>query len=867
MCVILTIVLDPAPARTPALPPPIGLPQKADWTGAPFELTVCDAPDRHPHYGVAGFVAHVSDPGVGARQRMRTGHYIAYVRCEEQWFELDDSKITALDAPPTSFPYLVFLVRTDGRRMLPGKQPHAGTPDAAMLALLQQRASVCAAAAASSSSGPPASKRPRVRDRSGQQQDRALRQQDRSGQQRDRSDRDDERLKRHWGSNNAGDNRDHTRSDAFNNLDDQYKRYAENWERRRAEPDVSVREFSQRAEPMLPQPCRLCPDTAFLKREDFLAHVDAEHGGLQRYRNALFSMLSLSPYVVKGQEWRAVQANFSEFFARSAMDWEYFTSEMEERLASPEGLAADHRWSPRGLQACVFCARRLWQEELYVVYLAGDWCFMQSPEKVAELLHWETYHEHWPDIPVEELKGSAVSLGVGAPDDEPLLLLHKRRVNERQRRGEDPAFVCEDCHDAFSLQKPRMCRFALANHLWLGRWQPLFRDANLSHQMLLALARIVTTKVVLRPEGNSTARTGAGAPSWDFLFHQSGMIGSAILFGNASCKQAMEIFPKDSCLGEFAVSFVGKLAPEKAAGASDDALSREGLDEAGQAAQLAAQRAVKGIAKLKVDRAEFDEQAAELLNTNVVYKGKTYAKDVVARWCPDKHVPAVPQMIVDSVVAVPHDPEAGGDDDPAGRVVASGPGEATAAGAAERADADVEAAKNARFISAFCPEDIPGADQSSACLEVAALQNQLEEVENATKRSIAAEVESAIEGGACLVDEAGRDRILQHCRDLRNSAAKLTTQGRQHKLQAELQKSAVGCRQPSDPPPCERLDPPHPGSKDAQSKTLAELACPSGRAPLSLWDWQIWSQARPTLWQVPYHMAVKINRSDPESNF
>jgi hypothetical protein len=40
---------------------------------------------------------------------------------------------------------------------------------------------------------------------------------------------------------------------------------------------------------VLPQPCRLCPDTAFLKREDFIDHVNTEHGGLQRYRNALFS--------------------------------------------------------------------------------------------------------------------------------------------------------------------------------------------------------------------------------------------------------------------------------------------------------------------------------------------------------------------------------------------------------------------------------------------------------------------------------------------------------------------------------------------------------------------------------------------------
>jgi hypothetical protein len=320
----------------------------------------------------------------------------------------------------------------------------------------------------------------------------------------------------------------------------------------------------------------------------------------------------------------------------------------------------------------------------------------------------------------------------------------------------------------------------------------------------------------------------------------------------------MEAFPKDSCQGEFAVSFVGKLEPEQVAGTSDAALSREGLDEAAQAAQLAAKRVVKGIAKLKVDRAEFDAQAAELLSTNVVYKGKEYRKDVVARWCPDKHVPTVPQIIIDSVVAVPQDPEPGGDDDPAGRVVASGPGEATAAGAAERADADVEAAKNARFISAFCPEDIPGADQSSACLEVAALQNQLEEVENATKRSIAAEVESAIEGGACLVDEAGRDRILQHCRDLRNSAAKLTQHERQYKLAAELQNSAMGCQKPPEARACEGLDPPHSGTMDAPSTTLAELACPSGRAPLSLWDWQIWSQARPTLWQQPYLMQQKI---------
>ena len=86
---------------------------------------------------------------------------------------------------------------------------------------------------------------------------------------------------------------------------------------------------------------------------------------MQRYRNALFSIISLLPYVVRGQEWRAVQGNFSEFFARSAMDWENFTPEMEGLLATPEGLAPEGRWSPRSLQACVFCARRYWEEEVF----------------------------------------------------------------------------------------------------------------------------------------------------------------------------------------------------------------------------------------------------------------------------------------------------------------------------------------------------------------------------------------------------------------------------------------------------------------------------------------------------------------------
>ena len=44
------------------------------------------------------------------------------------------------------------------------------------------------------------------------------------------------------------------------------------------------------------------------------------------------------------------------------------------------------------------------------------------------------------------------------------------------------------------------------------------------------------------------------------------------------------------------------------------------------------------------------------------------------------------------------------------------------------------------------------------------------------------------------------------------------------------------------------LDPLQQDGAEAQPKVLAELACPTDRTPLSLWDWRIWTQARPTLW-------------------
>ena len=90
-----------------------------------------------------------------------------------------------------------------------------------------------------------------------------------------------------------------------------------------------------------------------------------------------------------------------------------------------------------------------------------------------------------------------------------------------------------------------------------------------------------------------------------------------ILFPNADCGAALESFPSPGGVSNtFAVSFVVALdASEPAVGPIHE--PRDGLREAGLSRAMrqqtrAAREKVSGIAKLKVNRAEFDEQAALL---------------------------------------------------------------------------------------------------------------------------------------------------------------------------------------------------------------------------------------------------------------
>ena len=836
---------------------------RVDWGGGPMTLSPTDSAGETCQYAVSGLVCHLADTSTPVVARMRSGHYVAYLHVQGSWYEMNDSKVSSLREAPQRFPYLVFLTKVSAasrRPRLAGKQHRRCNGNDASAELLARRvASRDVHAARSGRADAPGHVRVHAHASGGQAPHRGDRVRDgcrRSGAQ-DRSDRAQDRTTRQrdepvaWAlcTASAGTNRDGSRTDILNGQDHPFRRYKENWPRRRRSVEVSVKVWPDVATATAPQPCRLCQDLAFLRREDWQVHVDAEHGGVQRYRNALFALLSLSPYKVHGSEWRAAIGNFAEFQARSAVAWDAFTPKMEATLANGDMLQPADRWEPRAMAACVFCARRFWKEELQLVHLAGEACFMPAPAKVADLLDWRKYAARWPDIPEDELRGSSVSLRLGTTSERREVLLHRRRVDDRQADGCTPVHVCHDCHDAFGAAKPGLCKYALANDMWLGRWHPVLRRCNLSHQMLLALARIVTTKVVLRAEGKIKQEQGTDR-RWDFLFHQSGMIGSAILFGNASCKDALPTEPPASAegkpasyppasLGEaFAVSFVGPVPEEPAAAApSQGTFARKHVgDLAGDPmpAQRQARHAVSKIAKLMVKYDEFVEESSTLQRHNYVYKTWARRDDaLMAKWnLRHGAAPSVPAVILDRVVAVPTEE--------AGDVQAAGPGDATAAGQAEQEDAEFQASRQSRCISAFHPDDIPVDPNAKAAMDVASLEAQLKDLDEAAQRSVAAEVESAVEGGACLMDEVGRARVLDLCAAVRKTASRISSTDRQYKLQAAFQRAANGVPQKvrtcSEP------------AAGASSATVDHLTVPRGKRPMSLFDWRAWTQARPTLW-------------------
>ena len=109
---------------------------------------------------------------------------------------------------------------------------------------------------------------------------------------------------------------------------------------------------------------------------------------------------------------------------------------------------------------------------------------------------------------MSELQASAVDFPY-LEDDGTLtskkVLMHKRRITAENLAGTAAAYVCQDCYEAFRKSKPTLSKWCLANFNWLGRHPPMFRNASLGHQLLLALGRVVSTKLHLSSKGVEVA--------------------------------------------------------------------------------------------------------------------------------------------------------------------------------------------------------------------------------------------------------------------------------------------------------------------------------------------------------------------------
>ena len=150
---------------------------------------------------------------------------------------------------------------------------------------------------------------------------------------------------------------------------------------------------------------------------------------------------------------------------------------------------------------------------------------------------------------------------------------------------------------------------------------------------------------------------------------------------------------------------------------------------------------------------------------------------------------------------------------------------------------------------------------------------KLEELEHAGARSVALEMESMVEEQRTLVDHLGRKNILELCRQIHESCRQLSAAEQQRRLEQELRDAVMGkSRWLNAPEPgvaqsnaepeaepvrdvADEVDSAmvvaEPEAADAEGDDLqaSHLLVARGKQPLSLWDWKIWTIAKPRLWR------------------
>ena len=496
--------------------------------------------------------------------------------------------------------------------------------------------------------------------------------------------------------------------------------------------------------------------------------------------------------------------------------------------------AASQAREPRSFRACVCCAMQQWSENLNSEFLVGDKCTIKNRAQFADCLSADWYHRRWPLIPREELMSSAVDFPHEGSDGSPTctkILLHKRRVPPEALEGAVPVLVCDDCRRDLWSDCPRVPLMALVNDLWLGRHHPLIRKAALAHQMLLALGRVVSTKVYLSSKGADKA-VRQERQSWRQKFLQSAMQGTAIVFGNGNVDHAMRSFPpEDDMLRD---TFVAVFA-----GPDDD---EEGCPLTEEQKLDRALKAMREEVALRVDKVEFDKQARFLKRHNYVYNGPAvqYRADLVDRFPSQADVP---ECMLACAKYIPTEPTL---DDV---TQAQGPASATT-GAQAEIDATVEDAQELCNWMSVVEESL---DDVSELTSIPAAQGMIERMTTQAGRVVANELMTRLEGkagedGKLLLDDIGRQSLQKLCQEFHGLCRKLSHGEDVAKLHWRIQALLENDCLAKPPDEDDARSAQEPAGPDGRRE--ARLRVPTTRRAESFWNPKYWSIARPT--DFPY---------------
>ena len=333
-----------------------------------------------------------------------------------------------------------------------------------------------------------------------------------------------------------------------------------------------------------PQVCPLC-GKGFVSMDAWHDHCRDEHCGLVEARKRLFyeaEQLDAIPCAAEIKRRLVQNFAFGQTHSRPA-----------------QGHFGTDKACQRQLVACAVCALVDWIDDMYPCYLFKD-CpetlkhvqddlledtesedsdaepttatqhhasllkdedgyYVDSAEKIHDLLDVERYIRDWPLIPKQELYASSIQ---HPRYPEYRWLLNTRRAPVCARAGEevtpsgtatehatdheqahdpqpicagvgDPnkaVWLCDVCMRGLCRRQPTMPFFALANWCWGGRVHPAFQELPIAMRLLLNIGRPLMRLIVLQHSENEEDQ-------------EKGLVGNTILLAQPHPKAVLQHLP------------------------------------------------------------------------------------------------------------------------------------------------------------------------------------------------------------------------------------------------------------------------------------------------------------------------------------